>query len=221
MRDVAVRSELLHEHVRVDTQLLDRAALELLDPVELACPRHLVAVRCVGEVAQLVLDTGELLAQHDGLTVALGAVGLTGLPQHPGSVERDGQPVDGVCRGGADCLGHARLPAPALAPLAQPLAGGDLVAGGALEGVGSPGERASALLPGAQREAQLGLRGAPAARLQIEAVTLVGRGVVGLLGFRLRLGEPGLQALEVRAVVLQGGPGVGDGAFGAIRLGRG
>ena len=87
---------------------------------------------------------------------------------------------------------------------AQPLAGSELVAGRALERVGPTLEGAGTLLLGAQREPQLGLRGAAAAGLELEPVALVGARVLrlGRLGAGLveALGEPG----ELDPVALEG-----------------
>ena len=55
VRHLAVRAELVDEHLGVDAELLDRLGLQLLDAGDLAGAGHLVAVGGVGEVAQLVL----------------------------------------------------------------------------------------------------------------------------------------------------------------------
>ena len=81
MRHLAVRAELLDEHLGVDAELLDGLGLQRLDAGDLAGPGHLVAVGGVGEVAQLVLHADQLGAQgHAGL-LALEAVGLGGVAQ--------------------------------------------------------------------------------------------------------------------------------------------
>ena len=67
VRDELVRAELLDEDLGVDAELLDGLGLELLDAGDLAGAGHLVAVRGVGEVAQLVLDGRQLVAQRRGL----------------------------------------------------------------------------------------------------------------------------------------------------------
>ena len=116
-------------------------------------------------------------------------------------------------------VGDRRLAATALLALAQPLAGLDLVAGGALEGVGPALERAGPLLPGAQGEPQLGLGGAGPAGGELEPVALVGRGLLGLGRLGAGLVEAGGERGELGAVGLERGLGVGDGALGALDLG--
>ena len=54
----------------VDAELLDGARLELLDAQPLLGPRHLVAVHGVGQLAQLVLEDGDVAPQHAELGVA-------------------------------------------------------------------------------------------------------------------------------------------------------
>ena len=212
MRHLAVRAELLDEHLGVDAELLDGLGLQLLDPRHLAGPGHLVAVGGVGEVAQLVLDADQLGAQGDAGLLALEAVGLGGVAQRGRAGQGGGDALDGVGRGLVHGGGHGGLAAAALPALAQPLAGGQLVAGGALERVGPALERAGALLAGAQGQPQLGLGGAGPARGQLEPVALVGGGVLALLGRRgLGLGQPRRQPLELGAVALEREARLGDG----------
>ena len=221
MRHLAVRAELLGEHLGVDAELLDGLGLQLLDARHLLGPGHLVAVGGVGEVAQLVLHRDQLGAQGHGGLLALEAVGLGGVAQGGGAGQGGGHPLDGVGRGGVHGRGDGGLPTAALPALAQPLARGQLVAGRALERVGPALQGAGPLLAGAQGEPQLGLGGAGAARGELEPVALVGGRVVGLLGGRgLGPGEAGLELVELGAVALEGEPRLGDGALGAVGLGR-
>ena len=195
-------------------------ACSCLDARHLAGARHLVAVGGVGEVAQLVLDADQLGAQGDAGLLALEAVGLGGVAQRGRAGQRGGDALDGVGGGLVHGGGDGGLAAAALAPLAQPLAGGQLVAGGALERVGAALERAGALLAGAQGEPQLGLGGAGPAGGQLEPVALVGGGVLALLGGGgLGLGQPRREALELGAVALERDARLGDGPLGAVGLG--
>src|SRR4029453_6472437 len=73
LRNELVRSELLDEGRRVDTQLLSRPPFELLDAQPLLRARHLVAVDRVGELAQLLLEDGDLAAEDAELRVPRGA----------------------------------------------------------------------------------------------------------------------------------------------------
>ena len=70
-------AELLDQRRRVDAQLLDGPRLELLDAQPLLGSRHLVAVHGVGQLAQLVLEHGDVASQHAELGVTRGP-GLLG-----------------------------------------------------------------------------------------------------------------------------------------------
>ena len=204
MRHLAVRAELVDEHLGVDAELLDGLGLQRLDAGDLAGPGHLVAVGGVGEVAQLVLDADQLGPQGDPGLLALEPLGLRGVAQRGGAGQRGGDALDGVGGGLVHGGGDGGLAAAALTTLAQPLAGGELVAGGALERVGPALERAGPLLAGAQGQPQLGLGGAGPAGGELEAVALVGGRVLALLGRRgLGLGQARRQPLELGAVALE------------------
>ncbi len=118
--------------------------------------------------------------------------------------------------------GHVRLATAALLAGPQPLAGGDLVARRALEALGAAVQGARPLLRRAQGEADLGLGGAGPARLELEAVAVVGRrlGLVGG-GLGARLLEPGAQGGELGPVGLEARRQRGDRGPGAFGLGPG
>ena len=139
-------TEILHENFGVDAEFFDRFRLELLDPGHLARAGDLVAVGGVGEFTQLVLVNTHLLPEDmDGL-VALGAPGLGPVTGLGGGSEGGRDSLVGVCRGDGDRFGDARLPLATLLPLTQPLARGEFVAGGALEGFGAALDGAGPLL---------------------------------------------------------------------------
>ncbi len=216
-----VGTELLHQRLGVDAQLLDGLGLHGLDPQPLLGARHLVAVDGVGELAQVVLQDGDLAPHLAQRLVALGALLLGGRALAATRCRGVRDEGGGVGGSAAHGLGHRRL---ALAPLlagSEPLAGGELVAGRALEGVGATLEGAAALLLGAQGQAQLGLRGATAAGLELEPVALVGAGVLRLGRLRAGLLEPLGETGELARSLSSAAVGVGDGALGALGLGLG
>ena len=176
----------------------------------------------VGELAQLVL-----LPRQRG--AHLGQAGVAGDPGGLGLLLLGGCAGHGCCGhlggmagGSLDGGGDLGLAPAALLAGPEPLAGSDLVAGRAFEGLGAAVQGPGALLGRAQREPDLGLGGPSTAGLELEPVALLRRGVpdaVGLLGLGLGLGEPALERRQLTPVGLEARREVGDGGAGALGLG--
>ena len=173
-----VRPELLDERRGVDAELLDRPGLELLDPQPLLGARDLVAVDRVGQLAQLVLEDGDVAPQDAELRVARGPGLLGPAAQGVGLLGGPGHDPRGVGGAHPDGLGHLCLAQPTLPARLVPGAGLDLRGGGGLQRGRAVVQGPAALLPGPQRQPQLGLVGARPGRLGVEAVALGGGGVV-------------------------------------------
>ena len=177
VRHELVRAELLHEHLGVDAELLDGLGLHAASIrsrcwVRATSSRWTVSVRSRSSSCRLATSrrTGGQRLVALGALVPRRVAPLVG-PRCRAPRDRRERRTRPPRRTASATVGLA--PA-ALLRAASRCAGGQLVAGRALEGVGPALEGAGALLPGAQGEAQLGLGGAGPAGRELEAVALVG-----------------------------------------------
>ena len=106
----------------------------------------------VGQLAQLVLERGDVAAQHAELGVTRGAGLLGAAAEGIGPLGGAGDDSGGVGGAHADRLGHLRLAQAALPPGLVPGPGVDLGHGRRLEGGRSVVQGAAPLLAGAQCE---------------------------------------------------------------------
>src|SRR5581483_8571946 len=156
----------------LDTELLDRALLELFDPQPLLGADHLVAVHLVGEPGEFLGELTGAGAQREQLPFAhyplvLQPVALgDGHPQRRGDVLEDGR------RGVADLGGDHGTPGPGLAGLLLTAPGLALGLSGPGQLLGPPGHRPDPLLAGADRQARLHLALPGLRDPKLEVVTL-------------------------------------------------
>lgn len=146
---------------------------------------------------------------------------LGGITCRGGDRQRGRHALGGVAGRAADGIGDGGLAATAFLALLEPLARCELVARSALQGLSAALDGAGALLASAQGEAQLGLGGAGLARLEFEAVSLVGAGLLVLSRLGRGLVQAGREGVEFLAVGGHGQTGFVDRSVGALGLGLG
>ena len=173
----------------------------------------------VDQLVVLAVEVAEPAAGGEQLALAAGPGLLDGGAGLRGLADRGVQAAEHDADTQADRLGG-----PALADHPLPALGGagpglTLLSGGAEQAVGTPVQRAGALLGGAQRQPGVHLALAGGAGGLGEGLAL--GGVRLLLGAVLRGGQPGLQLRQPGEVALVRLLGLGDGALEAVGLAAG
>ncbi len=191
-----LRPVLVHQGVRIETDLGQHLLLELLDAQALLGAHQLVAVDGVDQLVVLAPEVAQPGSHRHQVLLTLAARLLDQAPLLERADDGDLQPLENPGHRGPDRLGGSPLPFEPVTTLGGAGARLALLAGLTGQGVGAAVQGAGPLLGGAQREPGVGLGLPGSAGRTGQPLALVGGGlllgrVAGGVEAPLEVGEPG------------------------------